>query len=53
MPENLKRGKEKEREEAVENNFKTMLQMLSSIQDRLDKIESATGALSPETPKLS
>ena len=53
MPENLKRGKQKEREEAIENNFQRMFQMLNTIQDRLDKIESATGASSAVTPKLS
>ena len=53
VPENLKKGKEKEREEAIENNFQRMFQMLNTIQDRLDKIESATGASSAVTPKLS
>ena len=53
VPENLKKGKEKEREEAIENNFQRMFQMLNTIQDRLDKIESATGASLAVTPKLS
>ena len=53
VPENLKKGKEKEREEAIENNFQRMFQMLNTIQDRLEKIESATGASSAVTPKLS
>ena len=40
VPENLKKGQEKEAQQKLESNFNKLFEMLTSIQDRLAAIEA-------------